>query len=719
MRKRMWAGLCPAWMLTLFVIPAFGAGEADTVAMWHEPSKYQIVVSATKVARNVAEVPNAASVVSGQELRAQGTRTLAEALQNVVGLDTGEGSDNGMRLPNLGLWGLKEFDALLITVDGVPVGGPFNPSLAQVPVEDIDRIEIVKGPQGTLYGVSAFAGMISVFTRSGAEEGDRGSVTLGGGSFSDGHGSAQVGRALRGKAKLSLSGAMQRSDGWQDRTGSELDRGSASLTMPVGAGSLGFDLSGLRHTQHWGTPLPYEAGAVVPGFEVDRNYAVGGARIDHHVYSLNSRLSIPLSTAIRIENTLGIARDDQYWLRSFVDSGAMAGDTVPSAGVELRPLETTAFEDVRLVSKFFGLGPHELVGGAALTWGKTTADGRGFDFDQQGSDPASVPQAGAVPVGDLRSFEDRRTYLGLYAHDEWTPQTYFTLSGGGRYDLTSEKLHAQAQEQSPLGPLELADDSRDDGAWSGDLSGLVRLVRQETPLLATANLYASYRSSFKPAAPNLTEAEGARILEPERSNSVEIGLKTRGLSRQASLDVSWFDLTLENMVVSILGAGGSPELTNAGKERFKGVEADLALRPDFAAGASLTLGYAHHDARFVDFTFVTPDGVLHDVGGKQLELVPRELFSARLSSGPVHGVSVFAAARYQGERPLNRRNTFFVDAFTEWDAGVSYEVKRLRFTVVGRNLGDDRHLVSESDIGDSQFYAAAPRRVSAEASVRF
>jgi len=121
--------------------------------------------------------------VTGEELRQRNVTNLADAIQDVVGLDTGLGSDNGPRQPNVGLWGLKEFDALLFMVDGVPIGGPFNPSLSQVNIDDIDHIEIVKGPQGTLYGVSAFAGMVQIFTK-GANTGT--SVRLSGGSFSEG-----------------------------------------------------------------------------------------------------------------------------------------------------------------------------------------------------------------------------------------------------------------------------------------------------------------------------------------------------------------------------------------------------------------------------------------------------------------------------------------------------------------------------------------------------
>ena len=74
---------------------------------------------------------------------------------------------------------------------------------------------------------------------------------------------------------------------------------------------------------------------------------------------------------------------------------------------------------------------------------------------------------------------------------------------------------------------------------------------------------------------------------------------------------------------------------------------------------------------------------------------------------------------HPGERPPPRRNTFWTPAFEEWDAGASWERGAVRVAVVGRNLGDDRHPVSESDIGDSQFYISAPRRVTGSVTVRY
>jgi outer membrane receptor protein involved in Fe transport len=82
-------------------------------------------------------------------------------------------------------------------------------------------------------------------------------------------------------------------------------------------------------------------------------------------------------------------------------------------------------------------------------------------------------------------------------------------------------------------------------------------------------------------------------------------------------------------------------------------------------------------------------------------------------------VGVFAAIRYAGRRALDRDNVFFLEPYSEWDAGASLRVKSLRVSVTGRNLGDDRHVVAESEIGDLQFYLAPPRRVTAELSYGF
>jgi outer membrane receptor protein involved in Fe transport len=186
-----------------------------------------------------------------------------------------------------------------------------------------------------------------------------------------------------------------------------------------------------------------------------------------------------------------------------------------------------------------------------------------------------------------------------------------------------------------------------------------------------------------------------------------------------SLDVTFFHMSFENLVVSTVGPSGQPELTNAGEERFQGMDAELVWALPKLEGWSLAAGYGHHDATYVSFSFLTPDGELRVVDGNRLELVPRDLWNARFAYAPKTGLGFWGAVRHQNIRPLNRRNTFYTDSFYEWDAGASWEFKWGRVSLVGRNLGDDRHYTSDSEIGDGQFYVAPPRRFLGELTLRF
>jgi outer membrane cobalamin receptor len=127
----------------------------------------------------------------------------------------------------------------------VPIGGPFNPSLTQIPVEDIDRIEVEKGPQATMYGVSAFAGMIQIFTRQDTQN----EVTVGGGSFTQGFGDVAWGKMLGEDRSLRLTGSYRHADGWQDRTEANVIRGGLSYISGLGKGRLTLDLNGYNHEQ--------------------------------------------------------------------------------------------------------------------------------------------------------------------------------------------------------------------------------------------------------------------------------------------------------------------------------------------------------------------------------------------------------------------------------------------------------------------------------------
>jgi len=416
-----------------------------------------------------------------------------------------------------------------------------------------------------------------------------------------------------------------------------------------------------------------------------------------------------------LENVLGLTRDDQTQIRSFI--GEVEENDAAAEGVSLNPQETDVYDDLHLVANFEAAGRHRLVGGAAVTWGRTTASGFGFDFDLQ-IDPVVVPDIDDIPPGDNRSFHDRRTFGGFYVNDEWTPVPFLTVTAGARFDLTSETLFAQQQEVGTPEP-DVSSDAKSFNEWSGGGSILARIVRDQAGALNDFNVYFSGKTAFKPAAPNLSEAETAEILQPERTTSEEIGIKTRWLDRQISFEASAFHMIFNNLVVSILGGNGEPELVNAGEERFQGLELELGYHPAALPDFSFLAGYAHHDAKYVHFTFIDPDEGPQVADGQRLELTPRDLWNASVAYHPGQGLGAWAAVRHQNRRPFDKINEAYMPSFFEYDLGVSYTFGIARLSFVGRNLGDDRHYVAESEIGDAQLYVAPPRRFLGELAIRF
>jgi iron complex outermembrane receptor protein len=128
-----------------------------------------VVVTATRTERSVLEVPDAVSVIDAEEIRASGATSLAELLERVPGLELMRISASDL---NASARGFNQISAsnLLVMIDGRSVYLDFFGIVLweQLPVvlQDIERIEIVRGPGSALYGANAFLGTVNIITRS-------------------------------------------------------------------------------------------------------------------------------------------------------------------------------------------------------------------------------------------------------------------------------------------------------------------------------------------------------------------------------------------------------------------------------------------------------------------------------------------------------------------------------------------------------------------------
>jgi len=377
---------------------------------------------------------------------------------------------------------------------------------------------------------------------------------------------------------------------------------------------------------------------------------------------------------------------------------------VEGAGTDFSPRTNDLFEDVRVE---YAPKRHRLVAGVSASYGSLTSAGRRFDLGYTLGGP--IPSIGDVTGATPIRVSDRRLFAGIYAEDEWTPTSRLTATGGLRYDRDDEHRTFAGDEQSSR-------QSRSDGAMSGRAALTWRLLAAPSTALDAANIYLAANRTFKPAAFDPAPQEDEGLLAPERSHSIEAGLKLGGAQRRWSAQLTAFDMRFTNMVVTA-DVQGNPTRINAGEMRFRGVELAGDLRP--RGDVTLRAGIALHDPRFIHFTAVNEEGHEESADGNIPELVARRSWNLAAIYAPAHKVGGSVTIRSVGKRALDRDNVFFTAPYTTVDASIYAPVGRTRIELAGRNLTNRRFLTTDSELQDGLRYISAPRSFLARLSVSF
>jgi iron complex outermembrane recepter protein len=674
------------------------APAADTPAVTET-----IQVTATRVPEDVEPVPASITVVSGDELRARGATDLATALGGVAGLTIAPGGDNGPAGSVPEFWGLREFDAFLLVVDGVPWGGAFNPALTTLDLTGVDRIEVMRGAAPVMYGATSFVGVIHVIHRQAGSPG--GTATVWGGNY--GSGGAAVSTPLPAlgayQQSLTVNGEKQgfRDDRTQVEHGHVLYRGA--LATDAGRFHVDFDGHGVRQD-------PSSPRSIEPPTPLDANYNPGGAKIDEDRFHLSLGYDKNLGTGGVWSTTLAVTHAKRDSLRGFLNP-EISEDDPNATGFEQTLKTDDVYFDTHVA---FHLRPSlQLVAGLDHLYGKAKNRSEDFDYFVPLSGHGA-PSGSSIEHAGRFGLDDERNFSGLYAQLEWNPVPRLRIQVGGRFNRTRETLSTTAEDlEAGDGIVDEAHDAKTVSRGSG-VAGVSWLAWGAEKNAVW--IYADVRNTFKPAALDFgPDAEG-EILNPETARSYEAGLKGRLLDGRFDWEVSAFQMDFENLVVS-QAVNDLPTLVNAGSERFKGfeVEAEYHFVPSLLGRVT----WSYHDARYRDFAQLGDDGEPEQLRGNRLEASPHDLGSAELTWGPATGFNASVLYQYVGNRFLDPENTILASSYNTWSAAVGYRFARWEVRLQGQNLNDTRPPVAASELGPGQYYLLPARTVRLFLSTRF
>jgi iron complex outermembrane receptor protein len=181
------------------------------------------VTSASRKEQSLSQVAAAIFVITQEDIRRSGALNIPDLLRLVPGLDVGQINASTWAITARG-FDLQFANKLLVLIDGravyTPLFGGVYWDTVDVPLEDIERIEVIRGPGGTVWGANAVNGVINIITKSAADT-QGGLVTGGGGSEAQGFGTVQYGGKINEDNKYRVFTKYLSNDHFQDLDGQD------------------------------------------------------------------------------------------------------------------------------------------------------------------------------------------------------------------------------------------------------------------------------------------------------------------------------------------------------------------------------------------------------------------------------------------------------------------------------------------------------------------
>lgn len=560
-----------AGMLLLNLPAAPAAAEEE-----HYYTLDQIVVTATRTEKKVKDIPAGITVITAEDLKKQNIRTLDDALLHVPGVYIK--GQRGMKATKISIRGLSQ-NRVLVLLDGQPLNNGYTGGTqwANIPIDNIERIEVIRGPFSALYGSSAMGGVVNIITRENAPP--QTFLTTGAGEqgtrlFSFGHNDQD------GKLEYYLNYAKKETDGY-----------TLNPATP-GDGDFGWD-----NEQH-------SAKFIYHLNETDQ-LSVSTSRSDHsYQYDVKTDRGQRVTEMLNLRYQGQLAPDKQLTVRwselDFSDYWTVSGSNFSPNPAKTREAE---------VSMNWELSPrHTLTFGAATKIDK--CDGQTFRL----SNPAVISR------DDLREQSGGKTSTdSFYLQDEMSLNPQTTLYVGGRYDQW--KFHDGYNVSGKL-------DDKEESSFSPKAS-LVYKQNDRT------SWYLSGGKSFSsPTIFNLARRWDVAAslllpnpeLKPEKATSYEFGINHQATASTA-VKLSVFrnnitDMIYQAYIRDLSATKKEYQWRNAGEAEITGVELEVDHR--FSPNVSGYANYTHNDPEIT----ANSDASLV---GKQVPTVPKDTFSLGLT----------------------------------------------------------------------------------------
>lgn len=574
--------------LTLAAAARAEAADAPELADMNLEELMQVrvesVYGASKHEQKVTQAPSSVTIVTAEQIRRFGYHTLADVLRGVRGFYVSD-DRNYQYMGVRGFLRPGDYNSrILVTIDGHRMNdsiydGAYAGREGMIDLELVERVEVIRGPSSSLYGSSAFFGVINVITKRG---GQFGGVELAGegGTFDTRKGRATYGARYANGLEWLVSGSQYESAGAARLYYPEFDQRLSEEPRAANDGvASGIDGEDART---FFTKARYGAWSFAAFFD-DRNKQVPTASFDTNFndpreQTRDRRGYLELNYEHRVSGTLDLqARafyDDYLYRGAYPYDLALPGD----------PPDPVIYRDAA-IGKWFGSEwqlTARLAGGHTVQVGAEYRDNRReyqdayYDLDPR-----------AYDLQDDRA----SSTLGMYVQDEFRLHDKLMLTAGLRFDRYAEN-------------------------FGSTFNPRMGLIYSPSP---TATLKALYGQAFR--APNPferfynTEQAGQPELNPETIKTYEL-VYEQYFGHRYRVGASAYYYDVNELLTQTQTELGDQYFANLDEVRAMGIE--MEAEGKFGSGVQLAMSYALQKAK-------------DDVSGRELSSSPRHLAKAHLT----------------------------------------------------------------------------------------
>ena len=639
----------------------------------------------TRLPTPIMETPASVKVVTKEVIADQQALRVEDVLRNVSGVTYGDGPEQKSFLT-------RGFGSQFM-IDGVArsefVGG--SAQEWDLDTYNVERVEVLKGPSSALYGRGNPGGTINVVTKKPLSDPHYAAMAAAG-SDSLYRGAFDVSGPLDEERRFlyRVNAVAETAHSFRDEV--ESDRYFVMPAVSWNVAPRTTLLADLEYGRIDETPdggVPRDGGEIVAGVPLSRFL---GEPSD---FRIGEKLQARLFLDHEFDSGIGLHASTTLY-RGWHDQLFTRGGSLQADG---RTLTRTVRDDETTNSSInaelygsarFDTGPfgHSLVIGV-------NADGKRTDAHFGTAPAASIDIFEPVygndgPTGAFNNTNvmTERWMAGVFAQDAIEIVDGLTLVGGARYDYYEE-----TQDNNGVSPQD-----RIDHVVSPHGGVVYRPIEQ-------LSVYATYAESFQSSG--FTQTPDGSIIEPQRGELYEAGVKLAFFDERLMLNLAAFDQRRTNVPVSV--GGGFSVAT--GKVRSRGVEFDVT--GEIAPGWTMIGGVSAIDAEILKDA--NPAAI-----GKDPANVPEltaSLWTAyTIQEGDFRGLGAGIGAQYVGTREGNNTNSYSLDDYVRFDASLSYRFETFTLRAKVNNITDEEILISQ---GGNFLFPGEPRSFLLSGEIRF